>query len=189
MCSCAIGCGLDFGQFEARDGGVRTVAPLSAGSVADIRPLVCGNAILEWKEACDDGNLVDDDGCSSACELSDDARTPGDDRAGVVSCTARDAAAPQACGAGLGCCFAPALGCSTAEACATAALLSNIPFNSFIACDGPEDCPAGVLCQAYPHGGTGCALTGGFTSRCHTDQDCPAQRPVCLPDGGCAIGL
>jgi cysteine-rich repeat protein len=27
----------------------------------------CGNGIREEKEACDDGNLVDGDGCSSDC--------------------------------------------------------------------------------------------------------------------------
>jgi len=30
---------------------------------------VCGNGVVEAGEACDDGNLIDGDGCSSACQL------------------------------------------------------------------------------------------------------------------------
>lgn len=36
-------------------------------------PPVCGNGILEPLEICDDGNMIDGDGCSSACELEFDA--------------------------------------------------------------------------------------------------------------------
>ncbi len=32
---------------------------------------VCGNGTLEFGEACDDGNLVDDDGCTNTCEIGD----------------------------------------------------------------------------------------------------------------------
>jgi cysteine-rich repeat protein len=31
---------------------------------------VCGDSIVEWGEECDDGNTIDDDGCSSACLLN-----------------------------------------------------------------------------------------------------------------------
>lgn len=30
-------------------------------------PIVCGNTVVELGESCDDGNIVSDDGCSSAC--------------------------------------------------------------------------------------------------------------------------
>ena len=30
---------------------------------------VCGNGIIESGEQCDDGNLVDGDGCSSTCQI------------------------------------------------------------------------------------------------------------------------
>lgn len=33
------------------------------------RPVGCGNALLDSGEVCDDGNLLDNDGCSSACTL------------------------------------------------------------------------------------------------------------------------
>lgn len=32
-------------------------------------PPVCGNAVIEGEEACDDGNTLDYDGCSAACRL------------------------------------------------------------------------------------------------------------------------
>ena len=31
---------------------------------------VCGNALIEAQEACDDGNTSDEDGCSSLCRLT-----------------------------------------------------------------------------------------------------------------------
>ncbi len=34
----------------------------------------CGNGILEEGEQCDDGNLINGDGCSSSCQLEDDTR-------------------------------------------------------------------------------------------------------------------
>ena len=34
-------------------------------------PPVCGNALIEAGESCDDGNLVDGDGCSATCRLED----------------------------------------------------------------------------------------------------------------------
>ena len=30
---------------------------------------VCGNGVIESIENCDDGNAVDNDGCSSVCEV------------------------------------------------------------------------------------------------------------------------
>jgi cysteine-rich repeat protein len=32
---------------------------------------VCGNGVVEGLEACDDGNLVEDDGCTSVCEVGE----------------------------------------------------------------------------------------------------------------------
>ena len=42
-------------------------------------PSVCGNSILETGESCDDGNLVNGDGCSSTCETEQN----GDDNGNV----------------------------------------------------------------------------------------------------------
>jgi len=50
---------------------------------------VCGNGDLEYNEVCDDGNLIDGDGCDSMCQLE----TPSciDDVTGVTNnCTAND---------------------------------------------------------------------------------------------------
>ena len=32
------------------------------------KPTLCGNGVLDAGEECDDGNIVDEDTCSSACE-------------------------------------------------------------------------------------------------------------------------
>ena len=38
---------------------------------AESQPRYCGNGVVEESEACDDGNLVDNDGCDSHCQLDD----------------------------------------------------------------------------------------------------------------------
>ena len=35
----------------------------------DVPLPICGNSIVELGEECDDGNEVDDDGCTNACTL------------------------------------------------------------------------------------------------------------------------
>ncbi|MFQ5515771.1 MAG: myxococcus cysteine-rich repeat containing protein [Myxococcota bacterium] len=49
------------GLFKAADASRPNACPAS----------LCGNGIVELGEACDDGNLVADDGCSASCQLSD----------------------------------------------------------------------------------------------------------------------
>jgi len=41
-------------------------------------PAICGNGIVEEGESCDDGNLIDGDGCSSVCAI--DECSPGETR-------------------------------------------------------------------------------------------------------------
>lgn len=57
--------GLEPPEGEANPGGVCT--------------RLCGNAVLELDEQCDDGNLTDDDGCSRACRIEPgfDCAEPG----------------------------------------------------------------------------------------------------------------
>ncbi len=45
-----------------------TVMQLS-GLAADQASPICGNAVIEAGEECDDGNLISGDGCSSTCQL------------------------------------------------------------------------------------------------------------------------
>jgi cysteine-rich repeat protein len=68
-------CGPCVAQVCAVDSYCCTTAwdDICVGEVASIcgetcgAPEVCGNGVLEPSEECDDGNLVDGDGCSSAC--------------------------------------------------------------------------------------------------------------------------
>ena len=60
----------------------------------------CGNGLVEPAEQCDDGNRVDDDGCSSACEFEycGNGRVDrGEDCDGEPYCSpaCRDTRAPQ----------------------------------------------------------------------------------------------
>src|SRR5687768_5483170 len=51
------------------------VTPTTSGTTGTTdtsgAPAECGNGILEPGEACDDGNLVDGDGCESSCQPGD----------------------------------------------------------------------------------------------------------------------
>ncbi len=45
---------------------------IAAGATPPVDcPSTCGNGIIEIPEECDDGNTIDDDGCSNACALCD----------------------------------------------------------------------------------------------------------------------
>jgi uncharacterized repeat protein (TIGR02543 family) len=46
------------------DGDVSATAQYEA-----LVPGICGNTVVEWNEQCDDGNLVDFDGCSARCTV------------------------------------------------------------------------------------------------------------------------
>lgn len=47
------------------------------GNACEVLNAVCGNGVKEETEQCDDGNLVDDDGCSSICQLEQVEQTCG----------------------------------------------------------------------------------------------------------------
>jgi cysteine-rich repeat protein len=121
----------------------------------------CGNGIVEAGEGCDDGNQSDADGCSSTCQKDDDAATPGDDRAGYVSCGS------LTCGPGQRCCGLT-WRCVSEPNCGIPTQLGNT-------CDGQEDCSAGQLCLVSTKSGHFCAAAqsgGGREKACHTAADC-----------------
>ena len=63
-------------------------------SSANSTTSICGNAIVEGEEACDDGNLYQRDGCTTLCELSCDDDQECDDLNlcnGVERCTEKGA--------------------------------------------------------------------------------------------------
>ncbi len=140
----------------------------------------CGDGSIDPGEACDDGNSIDGDGCSASCELDDNLGTPGDDRAGYVTCTGTNAGASVTCGPGLGCCNDP-----DGTTCAASGSDCVSPFD-FQGCDGDEDCPqAGTQCWVYRT--TDCWSQSGYELRCHTDSDCIAPEDSCDASGQCPL--
>lgn len=83
----------EYSSVEISGGGVTDFEP-GVVAVFSGAPAVCGNGHLETGEECDDGNLVDGDGCSPTCrnqEVLDHAFTVGwtPTRDGTdVTCTA-----------------------------------------------------------------------------------------------------
>jgi cysteine-rich repeat protein len=65
--------------FVAVFGNDPHAAPQAYGLSVVVATSVCGDALQEGIEECDDGNMVGGDGCSSACVLEDDACTVNSD--------------------------------------------------------------------------------------------------------------
>jgi cysteine-rich repeat protein len=139
----------------------------------------CGNGEVDPGEACDDGNVTSGDGCSANCQFDDDLSTPGDDRAGYVACTDTPNVHGLTCKPGLWC-------CPFTESCVTGDYADDcIDAHGAQACDGPEDCRAGLVCMRYKV--TTCEAPSegmGSARRCHTDAQCPAQKH-CDATGDC----
>ena len=102
--------------------GDRFFPPLSAFAVARYFGNVCGEGTVEPGETCDDGNALDGDCCSSACEY-DPAGTPCPDGDpcttdtcdGAGACTYAGCALCQVCAAGVGCVGQPRSDCAAAD--------------------------------------------------------------------------
>lgn len=139
---------------------------------------LCGNGTIDVDEACDDGNTAGGDGCGSYCQLDDDMLTPGDDRAGFLTCSGE--VATMTCRPGAVCCGQGTPGCAaSAEQC-------SVPIG-VVSCDGPEDCPADEQCWVQPKF-TFCAVDPSRDPwiKCHTDADCP--EPSENPCSGICYG-
>ena len=73
-------------------GLVLTSEPITVNVV----PVTCGNGTLDPNEACDDGNVLDGDGCSAACLLEDDEPCTDSEQCMSNFCDASQA--PAVCG-------------------------------------------------------------------------------------------
>lgn len=83
----------DGGRDAGGDGGANdSQVQLDVWHPPDAAPSVCGNAVVEGDEACDDGNQVSGDGCNSTCTLIDswdlvaNASYPGDQKEPALAC-------------------------------------------------------------------------------------------------------
>lgn len=135
---------------------------LLCGVVLSIGPIACD-------PRCSDG-FVEIDQCEQ--ELPEDDATPGDDRAGYLTCTDEATGASQTCGPESGCCGDGSQCAADSSQCSSPAW--------FATCDGPEDCGTGEQCW-LDDGATHCSAeaTPYLYVRCHTDLDCrrPAENP------------
>ena len=144
------------------------------------RKPVCGNGAVESGEACDDGNQVGNDGCSASCQPDDDSRTPGDDRAGYVSCDSALSGHSMTCGPGFGCCPDPT-NVPEGPVCGATRADCGFVMAFIVLCDGPEDCSAGTPCSVTR---TGQICGSGYYGVCHKDSDCPDGQ-ACDTNGEC----
>jgi hypothetical protein len=145
------------------------------GSV--VRALVCGGALFAL--ACQgevvslgqpDGGVTVEGG-SGAYKT---AITPG-----TVACV-QDMPACEA--PTIQCCFTRGPGGTGGTGgCAVATGLCTVQWE--LLCDGPEDCPSGMICSGDPQHdpSTLCAATPSVYQICHDHTQCPASAPNCCP--------
>jgi cysteine-rich repeat protein len=69
-CTPKLGNLADFGETDEDSTGAASSSSGATGSF-----FTCGDGVVDPGEACDDGNNVDNDGCSQACTLEDDPST------------------------------------------------------------------------------------------------------------------
>jgi cysteine-rich repeat protein len=133
---------------------------------------VCGNAVIEEGEACDDGNVIAGDGCSESCALDDNTSTPGDDRPDYFSCGVTTCVPGELCCTGSPSCVPESVGCP-------------VPGRPLDDCDGPEDCGADESCWVTRSGSFCNAARSGYYVVCHTDDDCATAPCFMSPETIC----
>lgn len=61
-------------QYVAPDG--TSGAPYIMARGEDLAPILCGNGVINGAEQCDDGNVINGDGCSAQCLIEADVNDP-----------------------------------------------------------------------------------------------------------------
>jgi cysteine-rich repeat protein len=144
-------------------------------------PQSCGNGVIDPGEGCDDGGVVDGNGCNAGCLIEDgracNASAPG--ATGNASC------ASGICNATAG---APGV-CNPANSCGNGVLEAGegCDDGAGVADDGCNaSClvEAGGMCNTDPDGNMGAdSCAGGF---CDPDGRCSAG--IGISGGGCSTG-
>ena len=150
-------------RFQVRPGGVT----------------VCGNAVRELGEECDDGNVVNGDGCNARCGLELPA---GSACADDIACRSGFCADGVCCSAR---CDGQCEACAETGLRGTCVAVSGTPRGSRPACDG-----AGTTCGATCSGTSRatCSYTASGTL-CNDGSSC-STGDVCDGAGRCAgVGL
>ncbi|MBN2087420.1 fibronectin type III domain-containing protein [Candidatus Peregrinibacteria bacterium] len=57
---------------------VEETTPVEPEETVTVEESICGNGILENEEECDDGNLINNDGCAETCVIDEDTTPPED---------------------------------------------------------------------------------------------------------------
>ena len=89
------------------------------------------------------------------------------------------------CGPSVAACEAPTIQCcfttGAQGVCATSQAGCTDQWE--IECDGPEDCPSGMVCSGNPNAdpSTVCATSPSVYQICHDHTQCPASAPNCCP--------
>jgi len=153
---CSSGCVLEFcGDGVVNDSGAEACEPpgtAACTTACTIRTPLCGDGFLTAPEQCDDGNLIDGDGCSGACTVEvppacgDNNADPGEE------CDDGNLSDGDGCGSGcvLEVCGDGVVNNSGAEACeppGTALCTSTCAIRTPLCGDGlltpPEQCEDG----------------------------------------------
>lgn len=175
----AVACG---GDPAPVDGGADSAAPVDAATV------VCGNALVEGTETCDDGNTNADDGCSPECALEcGDGRVSGAELCDTSIAAGTAGACPTACddmdpcttdaldgtGCGTECSFAPITAPANGDGCCPVGSDMTTDDDCTSVCgngtvEGMETCDSGIAA----------GLVGACPTACDDSVDCTSDTLV-----------
>src|SRR5947207_2012003 len=162
-----------------------------AATIATFPAAVCGNGVVEATEACDDGNLVNGDCCSSACAI-EAAGTVCRASAGVCdvqeTCTGSSVTCPNDAKS-TAVCRASAGICDVAESCDGVG--NNCPADGFVAagttcraaagvCDVDEKCTGSSA--SCPNDVKSTAVCRAAAGVCDVDDSCDGVADDCPAD-------
>ncbi|NQY90831.1 MAG: hypothetical protein HRT46_04145 [Deltaproteobacteria bacterium] len=138
---------------------------------------VCGNSEIDYRESCDDGNLVDGDGCAADCQLETCiAQTPG--YPGVPICDDGDGCTADSCNQSTGNCDHSA-SCDDGIACTDDSC--DLGTNTCVNAASNANCDDGNVCTNDSCVSFGCIHTG-VSGSCD-DGD------TCTSGDACVLGV
>jgi len=177
---------------EQCDGGLGCVEGVCGAGFVPTEPLsldcskvpVCGDSVLDTGEVCDDGNVADNDGCSSVCAVEPPVCGDGfiwgdevcDGNINVLCNTANGYAGVQNCSSG--CIW---------EECITTLSCGDTILNGNEACEGSDFGTHTCVEQGFTTGSltcnSDCTLNTGACTTCTEDWSCPQWDTIECVDG------
>lgn len=114
----------------------------------DCTPSSCGDGVTDSGEECDDGNTVEDDGCTTSCTSCGNGMASGPEQCDDGNNDDGDCCSAACLYESYGnSCTGPPSGDCTAPGCDGAGTCAELPANEGVSCDDGDECSISSTCQ------------------------------------------